>query len=108
MKSRPLGVSYDDGTKTVLIGATGATEASCNDYGDMLNVFFANWMVKRPLDQCIGVASSKSLHLPLPVPGNEVVTLSDGTVWDGTVWPKRSTSKLYIIGYTGLKRDGSN
>jgi hypothetical protein len=81
------------------LGATGATEASCNDYGAMLNLFFAYWMSQAPLSDCIANASSKSLKLPLPVLGNEHVTLSDGTKWT------RSTSSMYIIGDKTLKRN---
>lgn len=89
---------------TLALGAAGATETSCKDYGEMLNLFFADWMRQRNLSQCIADASSKSLHLPLPIKGNEKCILSDGTPWPSAT-KLRSTGDLYIIGYKGLKRD---
>jgi hypothetical protein len=81
------------------LGAKGTTEISCKDYGIMLNRFFFNWMNKQPLSICITRSSDKALNSPLPVPGNEYTTYSDGTVWTN-----RPTSTLYIIGDKNLRR----
>jgi hypothetical protein len=66
------------------------------------------WMSGFTLDQCIRAASSNhspnnpsGLYLPLPIPGNEHYTLSDGTYIQDPNKPHgiRTTAKLKLVGY---------
>src|SRR5690606_37643544 len=53
------------------LGNVYTTALTAQDFGTTLNVFYAAWMSGFTLDYCIRLASSKSLALPLAVPGTE-------------------------------------
>ena len=90
-------------------GITDVTTAK--DCGTTLNRFFADWMNGKTLDYCIRDCSvnyidnhTSGLHWPLPVPGNEIIQLSNGEI----VQIPLQTAPLKLAGNPGLMRRGSD
>lgn len=72
-------------------------------YTETLNAFYVLWMSGHPLASCLDFASEPAfVDAPLPVPGNENVVV------DGIPVGKRATSKLYVVGHSGLTVNGLN
>ena len=70
-----------------------------------LQTFYVNWMGGFSVKNCIDIASQRGVpnQLPFPVPGNESVTiLIEGQPYTH----KFTTSKIYIVGYPGLRVNG--
>ncbi len=83
---------------------TGTVNA-VNGYAQTLSTFFALWMNDVPLKQCLDTISEPAVNrMPIPVEKNKNFTVTlNGTTYTVT---NGSTSKLYIIGYPGLRVDG--
>jgi hypothetical protein len=74
---------------------------------DTLSTFFVDWMSGTPLAKCIKNASDAKVHpVPFCVPGNENLTITIDSVQHS--FKNLDTSKIYIIGHSGIKVDGLN
>jgi hypothetical protein len=77
-------------------------------YTKTLQFFYADWMTKVALAECIDHASlSLNDTAPFPVPQNKItrIHLSDGSTYENK---NVETSRIYIVGHPGLKVDGVN
>jgi len=74
-------------------------------YTETLQALYVYWMSGQPLANCIKFASDKSsFDVPLAVLGNENAIDPDNP----SVPYRRATSKIYVIGHSGLTVNGLN
>jgi hypothetical protein len=80
-------------------------------YAQTLNDFYEQWMLNRPLAQCIALASIPNIPNRAPFPVRQIgktVYLTGTSVFDGTgyafVETNIETSKIYVVGHSGLTR----
>jgi hypothetical protein len=86
-------------------------EALCEAYSETLVIFYTDWMLGRPLAECIEYASNpekSGIDMPLPVPANSSTIKTWEFSRNGVAirMGYQYTSEIRIVGHSGLTVTG--